>query len=691
MKRYLFILSILTISFMATANNATKDSLITALKSATSTEKKLETLTNLMDISRQQEQVDYAKQLYKEALEQDNDYYKEAALTEILRYYVNNDIKDSAQVYLTETERELKGKSRDFLLTYMKTIMDVRVVFYTEGEERMSLIEKYKIKLETEKNLSALDRISINYVLGMAYSNRVDPGNEETLHNTICSYFKNVIDLSTDIPLKYSYLFRLNSFNILSLYSLDPEQQTHYTLRYLNMQKEYAKTSEMEKRPFISKRHLLNAYSVLATSAKTLGKDIATSYFQQFLELNKKYPEDAAFSADYDRLFTILNYYKNLENYKKATEYSDSIIYYFRHANFKADLSEYVIETLKEKINFLDSIGDYKEAYNAYKEYVILLDSARLKNMENKIEDLEVQKRVDELVVEKKALELDLQKSRGQLYLFFSLFILALCTGVYVFFRLGKVKNLYKELQESNRLVIIASEKAQESERMKNAFIKNMCHEVRTPLNAINGFAELITSEDVSNEEKQEFSKIIYANCTNITSMMNDILVIAQLDSNDNTLPLEPTNINLLCLHEMEMLKKQHQKPNIEYKVEGNQKKDLVYTDPTHLNLIIAHLLNNANKFTEQGSIILAYQPDESGKMMCISVTDTGCGIPADKSEWVFERFTKNDDFIPGSGLGLYLCRLVAQRLNGTIILDTSYTDGARFILKLPINPYKTV
>ena len=141
----------------------------------------------------------------------------------------------------------------------------------------------------------------------------------------------------------------------------------------------------------------------------------------------------------------------------------------------------------------------------------------------------------------------------------------------------------------------------------------------------------------------------------------------------------------------MEMLKKQHQKPNIEYKVEGNQKKDLVYTDPTHLNLIIAHLLNNANKFTEQGSIILAYQPDESGKMMCISVTDTGCGIPADKSEWVFERFTKNDDFIPGSGLGLYLCRLVAQRLNGTIILDTSYTDGARFILKLPINPYKTV
>ena len=164
-----------------------------------------------------------------------------------------------------------------------------------------------------------------------------------------------------------------------------------------------------------------------------------------------------------------------------------------------------------------------------------------------------------------------------------------------------------------------------------------MCHEVRTPLNAINGFAELITSDGISPEEKKEFSKIIYTNCHNITSMMNDVLVIAQLDSSNEVLPL----------------------------------------------------LNNANKFTNQGSITLSYRPEEEGRIMCICVTDTGCGIPADKSEWIFERFTKNDDFIPGSGLGLYLCRLITQRLNGSLKLDTCYTGGARFILRLPINPYK--
>ena len=134
------------ILFTAADNTATKEALSVALKSISSPEEKLETLTNLMDISRQEEQVDYAKQLYEEALANDNDYYKEAALTEILRFYVNNDIKDSTNVYMEEAKRELKGKARDFLVTYMQTIIDVRVVFYTEGEDRKKLIEQYRRK-----------------------------------------------------------------------------------------------------------------------------------------------------------------------------------------------------------------------------------------------------------------------------------------------------------------------------------------------------------------------------------------------------------------------------------------------------------------------------------------------------------------------------------------------------------------
>lgn len=689
MKYYILLIYLLAFSLATEGNTAVKDSLSEALPSASSPLQKLEIMTNLMDLSRQEEQVEYAKQLYWLALEEDEDYYKEAALTEILRFYVNTDAKDSAKVYLAEAERELKGKARDFLVTYMKTIMDVRVVYYTKGEDRMKLIEKYKLRLETEKDMPVLDKISNYYLLGMANSNRVDPKNQDAIYKEVCYYMNNLIELSDNIPLRYSYLFRLNTLNILSLMEATPENRVKASLRYLNMQKEYADTKELKKRPYTSKRHLLNAYSTLATAAETVGKDMATYYFNYFIDLNRKYPEDAAFSAEYDRYFTSLNYYKSIRDFQKAADYNDSVIYYFRHADFQFDLTENIVLTLKDKIDCLDSLHRYKDAYEAYKEYSVLLDSARTRSMENKVEDLEIKKYVDELVVEKKALEIDLQKSRSQLYLFLALLILSICFGIFIFFRLGKIKSLYKELQESNRLVIIASEKAQESEWMKNAFIKNMCHEVRTPLNAINGFAELITSDGISPEEKKEFSKIIYTNCHNITSMMNDVLVIAQLDSSNEVLPLEPVHISLLCHHEMNKLKKLQQKPDIHYQVEGDKSNDLIYSDPNHFGIIISHLLNNANKFTNQGSITLSYQPEEEGRIMCICVTDTGCGIPADKSEWIFERFTKNDDFIPGSGLGLYLCRLITQRLNGSLKLDTCYTGGARFILRLPINPYK--
>lgn len=688
MKRCLILIYMLgNILFAAADNTATKEALSVALKSVASPEEKLETLTNLMDISRQEEQVDYAKQLYKEALTNDNDYYKEAALTEILRFYVNNDIKDSTNVYMEEAKRELKGKARDFLVTYMQTIIDVRVVFYTEGEDRKKLIEQYRLKLETDKKLSPLEKMSINYLLGMAYSNRVEPGREKELQKIVSERFREVIALSENMPLRYSYLFRLNSFSILTLYSPDASEQTKYAIRYLDMQKEYADTKEMKKRPYVTKRHLLNAYSSLALSAKTLGKDIATSYYQHFMALNSEYPEAAAFSPEYERYFTSLNFYRLIDDYPTAIKYCDSVIHYFRNSGLKIDLSEHVVSTLKDKIDMLDSLHLYKEAFYAHKEYAALLDSARLKNINDKLEDLEINKRVDELVIEKKALEVDLQKSRSQLYMFLALFILAISFAVFVVFRLWKINALYKKLQESNRLVILASKKAQESEKMKNAFIKNMCHEVRTPLNAINGFADLITTEDITPEEKQEFSKIIFENCNHITSMMNSVLEIAQLDSNKEDLPLSPVNIHLLCSCEMEQLKRLYSKPEIDYRIEGDRNKDIAFTNSSHFSLVLAHLLNNANKFTERGSIVLSYKAEEEQNRMIVNITDTGCGISPDKREWIFERFTKADDFVPGSGLGLYLCRQIAERMKGHIYVDPDYTTGLRITLIIPIKP----
>ena len=133
-----------------------------------------------MDISRQEEQVDYAKQLYKEALANDNDYYKEAALTEILRFYVNNDIKDSTNVYMEEAKRELKGKARDFLVNlYADNHRRTRGFLYRRRRQEETDRSNTGLNWETDKNLSILEKYRSIMCSGMAYGNRVEPGNEE--------------------------------------------------------------------------------------------------------------------------------------------------------------------------------------------------------------------------------------------------------------------------------------------------------------------------------------------------------------------------------------------------------------------------------------------------------------------------------------------------------------------------------
>ena len=666
MKRYLIHLCLLFMSFVVSSQTTTPDSLKSALQKTTSERTRLEILANLMDISRNDDILVNAKQLYQEALKANDNYYKEAALTEILRHYINTDQTDSANVYIAKAEQELKGEARTSLVSFMKMIQDTRVIFYTSGEPRRKVLMNCLFKLEEPDKLSPYEKIACNYVLGMAVSNSVMEENmlkEDFKQGK--EYFDNVLTEAEKLPLRYAYNFLPNTYFMLCAYAADPWERGKYATRYLNTILGYSNIPEMSKRPYATnKRHLLSAYSNLAISAEAIGKDLATSYFHEFQKLLKAYPEAASTTPEYELYYTSANYYLNIKDYMKFIEFSDSLI------NFSKQIplyKEHVIAYVSAKAAAYDSLRMYKEAYETSKEYAVLLDTLRMQELR------------------KKSLELELQKSKKENYLYISLLLLALCAVFYIFFRLGKMRSLYQALQKSNEQVLIANQKAQESEEMKTAFIRNMSHEIRTPLNAINGFSELITNDDISMDEKQAFSRIIYENCYHLTSMLNNLLEIAQLDSGNDSLPLVPTRIHELCLYEMQQVKKYQEKPEINYVVEGDKENDMILTNRAYFSLIISHLLANANKFTEKGSITLSYHLDSGANLVTLSVTDTGCGIPQDKQEWIFERFTKTNDFIPGSGLGLYLCRLIVNRLNGKIKTDPSYTKGSRFVITMPI------
>ena len=167
------LLCLLFTSFVVSSQTTTPDSLKSALQKATSERSRLEILTNLMDISRNDDILVNAKQLYQEALKANDNYYKEAALTEILRCYINTDQTDSANTYIAKAEQELKGEARASLVSFMKMIQDTRVIFYTSGEPRKKVLMNCLFKLEEPDKLSPYEKIACNYILGMAVSNSI--------------------------------------------------------------------------------------------------------------------------------------------------------------------------------------------------------------------------------------------------------------------------------------------------------------------------------------------------------------------------------------------------------------------------------------------------------------------------------------------------------------------------------------
>lgn len=220
---------------------------------------------------------------------------------------------------------------------------------------------------------------------------------------------------------------------------------------------------------------------------------------------------------------------------------------------------------------------------------------------------------------------------------------------------------------------------------MKTAFLNSICHEIRTPLNSIAGFSELITDDSLDTATREEFKELILNNSTVLLSMVNNILELSELVSSYEPLPVEPTDIHGLCIEEMEILKGRILNPDILCITEADKKEIIIPTNAFYLSRVIGNLLGNAAKFTEKGTITLTCRIDEEQGVVVISITDTGIGIPTDKQEWVFERFTKVDDFKPGTGLGLYICRIIIQRLGGSISIDTCYTKGCKVLVCIPI------
>lgn len=332
-------------------------------------------------------------------------------------------------------------------------------------------------------------------------------------------------------------------------------------------------------------------------------------------------------------------------------------------------------------IRILASEGNIKDGFSAMIQRYVELDS---------IYSLAQEASYDHIATERTLRLVQDEAASSQKEVKILMYVLIGLIVVFLFVYIMGRRRLMLKIWERNKLLKDALAHAEESDRMKSAFISNMSHEIRTPLNAVAGFSSLLveSGSEIGEAEKKDMQERITNNVELITSIVDEMLELSKSESESNLRPqTEYTDVwvNQLCrgvLRSMVMKAKK----GVEMRFASKLPDDFVIrTHPATVKRILYHILDNAQKFTEQGYIELRCGVDKEKHQIKLIVTDTGIGIPKEDHGRIFDLFEKgNENFKEGIGLGLPICRRLAASIGGEVQLDDSYTEGSRFILTIP-------
>ena len=231
-------------------------------------------------------------------------------------------------------------------------------------------------------------------------------------------------------------------------------------------------------------------------------------------------------------------------------------------------------------------------------------------------------------------------------------------------------------LKETEQKLIIARDKAEELDRLKSAFLANMSHEIRTPLNSIVGFSSLLAETD-DREERQEYIKIVETNNELLLQLVSDILDLSKIESGTFDFVRSDLDVNESC---MKIIKSMEMKvpETVDLVFEKYMPDCHIYTDKNRFMQVITNFINNALKFTKQGTIALGYEQTAPHEIK-FYVRDTGVGIPKEKIDSIFERFVKLNTFVQGTGLGLSICKSLVSQMGGKIGVESTEGEGSCF------------
>lgn len=517
------------------------------------------------------------------------------------------------------------------------------------------------------------ERIEWEFLTGLSidYSSLIT-GAYENIAQAI-PYIERTLKMLEDYPLEERVYFEeLCRSELSDLYLSQRDKRAADEIKKMaKLRQQGASLLSTFQRPFYdNSKYKMFIYVKMIFLRDLITKEEATEYYQKFMRLAK---EKKQMRERYD---VSSRYYQYMGDYKKAIAYIDSTLLYHLFDSVNLPSIYFVQARLYEKT------GDYRRAYKAIRKCDSLRVTIRAKDAQHKLAEMRTRFDVNKLQLDK----IRLENRNKQIALIGMLALLLVSLGWSLYQRrvVRKLRYMQECLLKANAEVLKQREKAMESEKIKTAFLNSMCHEIRTPLNAINGFSNLILDDSFSTEEKMKFQGLIQNNTIELTYLLNNILELSRLISSEEPLSLEPCDVCSLCKEKIRALRQRLTFEEVSCIEVIEEEEFLFYTHPFYLSCVLDNLLSNAAKFTEKGEIRLSCHLDSVKQQLIIAISDTGMGIPPDKQEWVFERFTKIDSFKPGTGLGLYMCRIIISRLGGTIQVDSDYTSGCRIVICLP-------
>lgn len=656
------------ISTVMVASNTTQatDSLLSLLNTSNSPKQKIQVYRNLADIALDRFEIkNYLWKMYQEASKVKDRKSMLNALNDMIIGEAKANEKDSVAKYTEYVKQVATPEELKSLLPFYRMRLFDSLCYTGDRDEAINK-ELSFLDTNTDEANDIYKKIASLYIMGNSfYAN-------DQFEKSI-PYLDEAMKLTETLPKELKFMYqKFILWRQLLAYAQSQRNKESITMikNLIALQEEKYKTDYQTQRPFYHiELDLLQCYAFISANMPFLTLEEETYYWGRIQEISKALTDDA---DKYSYYLCANNYYSNNRtktDYPKAIASNDSLI---KIAHKLAPQNLPGLYNVNSQL--YEALHDYPKALEYLKFSHQIQDSLNTAAANKQLNELQVKYDLNTLNNEKTMLEI---KNKQILLVFLTILLIILVSiSSYFYFSWKKEKRMKTELK-------VLHGKAQESEKMKQEFINSICHEIRTPLNAIVGFSDLIMNEDIDIEMRREFPGEIQKSTALLTNLVNSMLEVANLDVSEEKLPCQSTDLRSICVQQMEQLQR---KAGIEYRLDITDDSMFIITNEHYLTQVIEHLLNNANKFTEKGEISLSYQKDEVQKKIIISVTDTGCGIPKERQENVFERFYKLNTFIPGNGLGLYLCQLIVKRLAGDIRIDPEYTEGTRMIVTLPIN-----